>query len=283
MKAGRAQAASEYMMTYGWALLVVAIVLASLFFLGVFNSNLLTPRAQPSSCSVLRPLGPGTSTGMSVQGVCNNEAPKFVAQFSGTSYVSANIPYLDYGSSPITITAWIYPTSTTGQLTAFSTGQSGADSNLYFALQSGLLQVSDGAQSLGSVPATPNTWYFVAATFDGSSLTGYVYTSTTNSSATAASSLDLPAGPLFIGALADGASPNCCYFNGSIANVQVYDFALTGSDLQALRLEGIGGEPIDISNLVAWYPLNENATDYSGNRDNGAAVNVGFTASYTPP
>ena len=33
----RAQAAMEFLMTYGWAILIVLVALAALFFLGVFN------------------------------------------------------------------------------------------------------------------------------------------------------------------------------------------------------------------------------------------------------
>jgi hypothetical protein len=40
-------------------------------------------------------------------------------------------------------------------------------------------------------------------------------------------------------------------------------------------------------NLVAWWPLNGNANDYSGNGNNGQATNVTYTGSwtggYTPP
>ena len=36
-RGNKAQAAMEFLMTYGWAILIVLIVLASLFFLGVFN------------------------------------------------------------------------------------------------------------------------------------------------------------------------------------------------------------------------------------------------------
>ena len=36
----------EYLMTYGWAILIVAVVLASLYYLGVFNSS----SAQPNAC-----------------------------------------------------------------------------------------------------------------------------------------------------------------------------------------------------------------------------------------
>jgi hypothetical protein len=58
-------------------------------------------------------------------------------------------------------------------------------------------------------------------------------------------------------------------FNGSIANVQVYNASLSASQIQQLYQEGIGGAPINLQNLVAWWPLNGNANDYSGNGNNG--------------
>jgi hypothetical protein len=44
----KAQAAMEYLMTYGWALLVIVIVLGSLFYLGVFNPQ----TSVQDSCSI---------------------------------------------------------------------------------------------------------------------------------------------------------------------------------------------------------------------------------------
>ncbi|MEM3227849.1 MAG: hypothetical protein QXK65_02800 [Candidatus Micrarchaeaceae archaeon] len=37
----KAQSAMEYLMTYGWAILIIAVVLGALFSLGVFNSSSL--------------------------------------------------------------------------------------------------------------------------------------------------------------------------------------------------------------------------------------------------
>ena len=37
----KAQSAMEYLMTYGWAILIIAVVLGALFQLGVFNSTSL--------------------------------------------------------------------------------------------------------------------------------------------------------------------------------------------------------------------------------------------------
>lgn len=46
----KAQSAMEYLMTYGWAILIVAVVIAALFALGLFNGGAATPSvciAQP--------------------------------------------------------------------------------------------------------------------------------------------------------------------------------------------------------------------------------------------
>ncbi len=46
----RLQSAMEYLMTYGWAILIIAIVLAALFSLGVFNPINFEPKASAGSC-----------------------------------------------------------------------------------------------------------------------------------------------------------------------------------------------------------------------------------------
>ncbi len=45
VKSISAQSAIEYLMTYGWAILIIAVVLAALFELGVFNGSNLSPQA----------------------------------------------------------------------------------------------------------------------------------------------------------------------------------------------------------------------------------------------
>jgi len=46
----KSQSAMEYLMTYGWAILVVLIALGALFYLGVFNPK------TPSTCNANAPL-----------------------------------------------------------------------------------------------------------------------------------------------------------------------------------------------------------------------------------
>ncbi len=68
--------------------------------------------------------------------------------------------------------------------------------------------------------------------------------------------------------------------SGMISNVQLYNVTLSQTEITALYDEGIGGAPIDLQNLVGWWPLNGNANDYSGNENNGQATNVIYTGSW---
>lgn len=64
-RTARAQSAMEYLMTYGWAILIIAVVLAALFSLGVFSGgNLLGNScvASPGYECTTATLAPGTGT-----------------------------------------------------------------------------------------------------------------------------------------------------------------------------------------------------------------------------
>ena len=71
------------------------------------------------------------------------------------------------------------------------------------------------------------------------------------------------------------------WWNGTIANVQIYNTTMDANQVLVLYQDGIGGAPITIQNLVGWWPLNGNANDYSGNNNNGQATNVIYTSSWT--
>ncbi|MGC8710369.1 MAG: LamG-like jellyroll fold domain-containing protein, partial [Candidatus Micrarchaeia archaeon] len=75
-------------------------------------------------------------------------------------------------------------------------------------------------------------------------------------------------------------SSGISYFNGSIANVQIYTSSLNAPQVHQLFSEGIAGLPISSAGLVAWYPLDGNANDYSGSGNNGAVYgNINFVGT----
>ncbi len=73
------------------------------------------------------------------------------------------------------------------------------------------------------------------------------------------------------------------FFNGMIANVQIYNSSLSSSDVAHLYLGGVSGLPVQNSGLVAWYPLAGDANDYSGSFNTGFPLNVNWgSMNFTP-
>jgi hypothetical protein len=94
--------------------------------------------------------------------------------------------------------------------------------------------------------------------------------------------------PLYIGSDPLDTPNGNNWFQGSIADVQVYNTSLSTNDVQYLYMEGIGGAPILSDGLVGWWPLNGNANDYSGNNNNGQVMGgvtytTSWTQGYSPP
>jgi len=277
----KAQSAMEYLMTYGWAILIISIVLAALFQLGVFNPMTFAPKAQPGSCQVFRPNGPGTTSFINLEGECTGELPQYVAQFNGqNSYISISSgPILNY--NPVTLSAWVYPI---GYQLGFilinctRTNHYGGYLRWYYYEFNGAICNSSSCFQL--FYGEPKPWYYVVETYDGNTQKLYI-----NGDLVASNTLSTT--PVVTQGMFIGSSvwfgQN---FNGSIANVQIYNTALSANGIQALYLEGIGGAPINLQHLVAWWPLNGNANDYSGNDNNGHINNVNFVSnwysSYTP-
>ena len=67
----RTQSAMEYLMTYGWAILIIAVVLGALFQLGVFNATNFAPRIPAGACQVER-----FATQVALAGECQGGLPQ---------------------------------------------------------------------------------------------------------------------------------------------------------------------------------------------------------------
>jgi len=282
----KSQAAMEYLMTYGWAILIIALALGVLYSLGIMNPKNFLPRAPPGSCFVFRPNGPGTTDFVSLQGTCGY-LPMYVASFNGiNSYIT--IPHsLSLSLSEQTIVFWFTPPIGSGYNWQFpyiskNDGTTrnyyiyGArpgepivyeirdPSNTYHALYGGKANYLRGKwyQFVGTYKPTTGEWkIYIDGQIDGQKTEGF--TPGTNTA-----SIVIGGG----------------YFNGSIANVQIYNTALTPQEIQYLYQQGLGGGPIRLQNLVGWWPLNGDAKDYSGNNNHGT-INGGvtFVQNYNPP
>ena len=294
-RTSRLQSAMEYLMTYGWAILIIAIVLVALFSLGVFNSANFAPKAPPGACQVFRPNGPGTTFDLNLEGECNGELPQYVAQFNVQQTSSISMQSSPSFSTPrqFTISAWVEPDTLSHYNNIFAT-------NCFrFELSAGPTPAIDfdfNSPNCGGSGALPyvylansivDSFGFYTVTFNNGALNGYYDGLLISSGSTSLSYSTNDITKLHIGA--DGISNVGGSDNmyGSIANVQIYNTSMSANDINTLYNEGIGGAPIDITNLVGWWPLNGNANDYSGNQNNGGATNVIYTtswaSSYTPP
>ena len=280
----------EYLMTYGWAILIIAVVLGALFSLGVFNGANFAPKAPPGACQVFRPNGPGTTSFVNLEGVCNGELPEYVAQFNGNSRnnISATLPTVS--NTIFTISVWFYPTSTSnsgglayfgqtfgtgwGPVASTYTGTGGCGNGPAYSVY--VLESAIGWYCVISTYKL-NAWnYFALIGTPSGSLVTYTFYLNGNVLSNTVNTPIPPQGGFTISTTAEQDS-----FIGDISNVQIYNTSLSGPEVNALYLEGIGGAPIDLQNLVGWWPLNGNANDYSGNGNNGQATNVIYTSSWT--
>ncbi|MEM4066905.1 MAG: LamG domain-containing protein, partial [Candidatus Micrarchaeaceae archaeon] len=268
------------------------VVLGALYSLGVFNSTNFAPKAPPGSCQVFRPNGPYTTSFINLMGVCNGEMPEYVANFNGgNSYIQLNNEL--GGASALTVSLWF----NTRTLASGGAQYGWIDEEFVWGYKFGqpaatsfCFATTAGSWAWCAAPNTQytfstNTWYFIAFTYsNGNPVEFYVdgtnYPGPTESGVLTTGS----SGPLRIG---PAISTQNDALNGTMANVQLYNTSLSQAEITALYQEGIGGAPIDLQNLVGWWPLNGNANDYSGNGNNGVPSNVTFVSNwysgYTPP
>ncbi|MCL5239678.1 MAG: LamG domain-containing protein [Candidatus Marsarchaeota archaeon] len=294
----KAQSAMEYLMTYGWAILIIAVVLGALFQLGVFNASTFAPRAPPGACQVFRPNGPGNAQVINLEGVCNGELPQYVSIFNGQSYTSIST---QWPPSDVTSVLWFESNaiSSSYDATLFDLNQNGGSATTIGIYNGNVVGSYWGAAPISGGVVNAGKWYQLALVFNTSSTTQLLYLDGAYIGECASCSMGFPErgygnGPTTIylgetfGAGLDSPDTNSLVpLSGGIANVQIYNASLSANEIQALYLEGIGGAPIKLSNIVGWWPLNGNANDYSGDGNNGVPSGVTYTnqwlTGYTPP
>ena len=288
----RIQSAMEYLMTYGWAILIIAVVLGALFGLGFFNSASLAPKVTAGSCQIYRPNGPGTTTFINTEGVCNNELPQYVANFNRSEgYIITGTAGLPGGSAARSVFAWVSFTGNTAVLCdipgnlyncyAYGYGTTATNERSQLGIYEGnVIMDADNNGFPSSLRVPPVGWHFIGYTYASGSSTVTLYMDGQSQTGS------LPDGALatvlsssYIGSQLGGTGS---FFTGSLANIQVYNTSLSSNEVTALYQEGIGGDPVLLNSLVAWWPLNGNSNDYSGNQNNGVSENsFFFTSSWT--
>jgi hypothetical protein len=223
---------------------------------------------------------------LSLQGTCGY-LPMYVASFNG---VDGYVKVPDSASlrpNTISIEFWLFlrdATSTYGQ--TYICKRNAANNAGYFVTSApNTANVQWGLYLptwtyLNSPSFTLNEWHHIVCTYNGSVMRIYVDLSLTEKvvQATITHSTE----PLTI--MGNDPAGYGRYTNGIIANVQIYNTALSQQEIQYLYQQGIGGGPIHLQNLVGWWPLNGDAKDYSGNLNHGTIYGgVSFVQNYNPP
>jgi len=226
----------------------------------------------------------GTTDYVSLQGTCGY-LPMYVGSFDGvTGYINVASISPSLLIKDLTIVFWLYPTN-------IQKGRQNPIDKAYWAEFAITLEPDGGMHYYHGNGSTynyatwpsgtflNNAWQLVSVTRNISGTTVKVYkngkiVSSTSFSLYPATSTN----PIKIGSGYAG------YFQGSIANVQIYNTALTPQEIQYLYQQGLGGGPVRLQNLVAWWPLNGDAKDYSGNNNHGTiSGGVTFVQNYNPP
>ena len=270
----RSQSAMEYLMTYGWAILIIAIVLVALFSLGIFNSSNFAPRAQPGSCEVLR-----NSAQTSLVGQCNGMLPEYVEVTTGgsTNLTISNSQV----ANGYTISFWFLnntkSSSCTHSLNAYflNSWEMGMYIPQCFNFGPGSLAVyvlNNAGTNVGqNVLSAFTAWQNVIIVVNFTKNNVGIYRNGNLAFSIVPSSTMSPTSITKI-----NNTGTMMY-----SNIQLYNISLSNSSIQALYKEGIGGAPINVNNLMGWWPLNGNANDYSGYGNDGTAANVTYTSSWT--
>ncbi len=215
-----------------------------------------------------------------------------VASFNGSTSVYIKTPVLNQLSNAqsASISVWVYLNSFMPNSIIFSDDWASPEVLQLYIHSNGRVEADFGNNNwIVAANTTPNAvkprqWYNIIATWasgKGESIyingipqaLSYIVGSATST-----------------GSLSAGTTGDIAYnqgsgsFNGSIANMQVYNSMLSVYQVQQLYQSGINGHPISYSkNLVAWYPLNGNANDYSGNGNNGTAYSVLYHSLFNYP
>ncbi|MDE1822749.1 MAG: hypothetical protein KGH50_00290 [Candidatus Micrarchaeota archaeon] len=296
----RLQSAMEYLITYGWAILAISIALGSLSLLGVFNADNYTPKQLAGSCYVQRNV-----VNVYLVGTCNKGLPKFVASFNGkNAYINlgntATMSPEAGATGNMTLCLWYRIISTSNYYGPILKGMAPPSSgngweytidqqggpHSFVIWNSGGANIAGGGSGKSNVA---NVWGFACFAYDYANSVAYYFYNATQYSVSfngANGPASQKTGNLVVGA-GEGPGAGQGYSNIQAANLQLYNRSLTQGQIYALYQEGIGGAPVTLQYLLGWWPMNGDAIDYSGNNNNGNAINVSWSTtwynSYSPP
>lgn len=286
------QAADRYRLEYYLGIaMCTAVALVIIYQAGVMRSLFLAlgsvtlpPVASPGGCSVYMPLEYVYQLHGLFGQNCTESVPEYVARFSGSGFVETGVNLFPSMAAPRSVFGWVlYNSSGGGGTYAVQSYEANGISASGLYIYRGNVCFWAGAGCYGKDPIPKDTWVFVGYTIraDPEVVTVYIdgkvayYENLQQAANAQGVNSTIGAG------VGKGCENICYYMNGLISNVQVYNTAMPPDQVNRLYQEGIGGAPVDTPHIVGWWPLNQNTNDYSGNLNNGSAINVTFVKDWS--
>jgi RHS repeat-associated protein len=222
------------------------------------------------------------------------------ATFNGTSAaLTTNGPVVNTAAS-FSVSAWVNLAATSSTAYEDALSQDGVNASGFELLYAGPANQWSFARPLSDVTnrstaqvnstttATAGTWAHLVGVYDAAASTLNLYLNGVNQGSTAAGSTPWSAnGPTVIGrSKYNGAGAN--YFNGSVSNVQLYDRALSSSDVSTLYTAGRTGSALKTTPLTTTWALDQRGlptsmTDPNANTTGYAYDEAGRLAVTTAP
>jgi hypothetical protein len=207
------------------------------------------------------------------------------AEFNGTSdFIQLNE---SFSHTNHTIAAWVYFDDTSDN-TIFDNRDANDDGIRLVGSSGNLLYQLNNSDVTISIPSVDN-WYFISAAYNGTTqmlyLNGSLKSSSATSQAISVSTYDSNIGRSTY-------STNGYFFNGNLANVAIWNRALSSDEINSVMWKSYEGlEGAESNGLQAWYSLDDItspaaslanmeqlATDKDATIENKAAVTAAINA-----
>jgi len=239
------------------------------------------------------------SDGTSVPGVSNTYSLSLDGTDDSASVTGSSEIQLD---SNLTVSTWIYPTAFNSTIRGIiSWGQNSVGKGRGLMLdvaRPAWVGYGAGANITSTTTLSTNTWYHLAATYDGTTVKIYLNGSLDTTGTPSLSSFTYTA--TYIGELFWSQTTAARHFEGYIDEVSLFNSALDSANIQAIYN---GGSPINLnsnvnnyqsaSNLVAWWRMGDGTEAGSGttiydmstndsNSDDLTIINQGSFVSSVP-
>jgi hypothetical protein len=208
------------------------------------------------------------------------------AEFNGTSdYIQLNDPF---SHTNHTIAAWVYVSNDANNKIIFDNRDAGSDGLVFFSTGSEIIQHTFNNSTLASTSSYTDEWIYAVGNYDGTTQRLYINGSQV-ASATTSQTISTTTNAI-IGARSFSTKDN--YFNGNLANVAIWNRALTSDEINSVMwksYEGLTGA--ESNGLQAWYSLDDItspaaslanmeqlATDKDATIENKAAITAAINA-----